>query len=100
MLAVLTIALGLSGLPGVCRAAELLGQARPGGVPEVLASVTSLSEEAMAHESAAGVQATPVITEQNGHARVLLWDELRAPPEAGSAINGTVTLSTGGAGGK
>jgi hypothetical protein len=64
----------------------------------VLASVTILSESAMARESAAGVQAGPVISEQNGHAKVLLWDELRAPPELPSGTNGTVTLTTGGPG--
>jgi hypothetical protein len=69
-------------------------------VPEVLASVTILSEAAMAHVSAAGVQSAPVISDQNGHARVLLWDELRAPPELPPGTNGAVTITTGGAGGK
>jgi len=54
----------------------------------------------MAHESAAGVQSAPVISDQNGHARVLLWDELRAPPELPPGANGAVTITTGGAGGK
>jgi hypothetical protein len=97
LLAVLALAFGIGASAGSCWAAEPLGPARPGGVPEILASVTILSETAMAHESAAGVQPVPVISDQNGHARVLLWDELRAPPDLPpGSTNGTVTLSTGG----
>jgi hypothetical protein len=96
----LAVVAGLGNLPGVCRAAEQLGPARPGGLPEVLASVTILSEAAMARESAAGVQPAPVISDQGGHARVMLWDELRTPPELPPGSNGTVTLSTGASSGK
>jgi hypothetical protein len=84
--------------PGNCRAAEPLGPARPSGLPEVLASVSVLSEAAMAKESAAGVEPAPIIGEQTGHARVLLWDEMKAPPELPLGTNGTVTLSIGGVG--
>jgi hypothetical protein len=96
----LAVIVGLGGLPGVCPAAEKLGPARPGGLPEVLASVTILSETAMARESAGALQPAPVISDQGGHARVMLWDELRAPPESPPGANGTVTVTTGGVGGK
>ncbi len=98
LLAALALCLGIAVSPGFCRAAEPLAPARPGGLPEVLASVTILSEAAMARESAAGLQAAPVVGNQSGQARVLLWDELKAPPELPPGTNGTVTLSTGGAG--
>jgi hypothetical protein len=100
LLGAFAVVLGLSGAPGVCFAAEPLGPARLGGLPEVLASVTILSDTAMARESAAGVQAAPVISDQGGHARVMLWDELKAPPELPPGTNGTVTLTTGSAGGR
>ena len=98
LLGAVALLLGLSGVPGVCRAGEQLGPARPGALPEVLASVTILSDTAMAHENATGAQPAPVITNQGGHARVMLWDELKAQPELPLGSNGTVTLSTGGAG--
>jgi hypothetical protein len=99
LLGVLALVLGLAWLPDSGRAAEPLGPARPGGLPEVLASVTTLSDTAMARESAAGVQPAPVLGDQAGHPRVLLWDEMKAPPELPLGTNGTVTLTTGASGG-
>ncbi|HUC10498.1 MAG TPA: hypothetical protein VL985_08735 [Stellaceae bacterium] len=92
------MALGIIGLPGLCPAAEPLLPAQPGGVPEFLASVTVLSEAAMARESAGGVQPAPIVGDQTGHARVMLWDELKASPELPPGTNGSVTLTTGGGG--
>jgi hypothetical protein len=94
LLAVLVVCLGIGVSSGACRAAEPLGPARPNGLPEVLASVTILSEAAMAQESAAGVQAAPMVGNQSGQAKVLLWDELKSPPQLPTEPSGTVTLST------
>lgn len=94
----LALVFGIAGSPDLCWAGEPLGPARPGGLPEVLASVTVLSEAAMARESAQGVQSSPVVGDQGGHSRVLLWDELRGPPQILPENSGTVTLSTGGSG--
>ncbi len=95
MLAALALVFGVGAPAGLCWAAEPPGPARSGGVPELLASVTILSETAMARESAAGVQPAPVMNEQNGHAKVLLWDELRAPPDLPPGTNTAVTITTG-----
>lgn len=85
----LTIALGglsvgglaVGGLSGSCRAAEPLAPAQPAGVPEMLASVTILSDAAMAREKGTGLQLPQILNDPTGRQRVLLWDELRAPPQ-------------------
>jgi hypothetical protein len=94
VLRALTMALGIAGLHSPCSAAGQSGAQHPGGLPEVLASVTVLSEAAMANETAAGVQAAPIVRDQSGLARILLWDELRVP-QLPSGTNGAVTLNTG-----
>lgn len=95
---VAAMAVGIAGLSGPCGAAELLPPARPGAVTEMLASVTVLSEAAMAKEAATGVAPAQIIGEQTGRGKVMLWDELRAPPELPPGTNGTVTLTIGGGG--
>jgi hypothetical protein len=89
------MAFGVCGLSGFCLAAEPMAPPIPGGVPEILASVTVLSESAMAKEAAAGVQSAPILGDQTGHARVMLWDELKAPPELPPGTSNAVTLTTG-----
>lgn len=99
LLAALVFALAGAILPAAGRAADPIGPARPGELPQLLASVTILSEAAMARETGAGIQPTPLINNPSGHSRVLLWDEMRAPPDLPpGATSGTVTLSTGGVG--
>jgi hypothetical protein len=88
------MAFGIASLHSPCSAAGQPGPQRPGGLPEVLASVTVLSEAAMANETAAGVQVAPIVRDQSGLARILLWDELRVP-QLPSGTNGAVTLNTG-----
>ncbi len=96
----LVIVFGLAALPGAGQAAEPIGAAQPGDPLKTLASVTLLSDIAMARESATGAQHAPVTSDQGEPAKVQLWDELRALPELPSAANGNVTLSTGGGAGK
>jgi hypothetical protein len=91
---VLALALAIGGLSTVCRAAEPLGSARPGGVPDVLASVTILSDAAMAKEKGAGLQLPQILNDPTGRQRVLLWDELRTPPQQLAPSNDP-TISTG-----
>ena len=78
---VLALALAIGGLSTTGRAAEPLGTAQPGGVPDMLASVTILSDAAMAKEKGAGLQLPQILNDPTGRQRVLLWDELRAPPQ-------------------
>jgi hypothetical protein len=77
----LTLALAVGGLSRECRAAEPLGPARPAGLPELLASVTILSDAAMAKEQGTGLQIPAILNDPSGRQRVLLWDELRASPQ-------------------
>jgi hypothetical protein len=92
------IAVGIVGFSGPCGAAELLPPARAGAASEVLASVTVLSEAAMAKEAATGAAPAQIIGDQTGRGKVMLWDEMRAPPDLPPGTNGTVTLTTGGGG--
>lgn len=78
---VLSLALALSGLSTVGHAAETLGPAHAAAVPEMLASVTILSDAAMAKEKGAGLQLPSILNDPTGRQRVLLWDELKAPPQ-------------------
>lgn len=96
LLAAAAIALSIFSLPGSSPAAEPLAAARPAELPEILANATVLSEAAMSKENAAGLQPAQIIGQDTGHAHVMLWDELKAPPELLPGANGTVTLSTGG----
>lgn len=96
LLAASAMALSMFSLPGPSLAAEPLGPTRPGDLPGILASATVLSEAAMSEENATGLQPAQIIGQDAGHARVMLWDELKAPPELPPGANGTVTLSTGG----
>ena len=61
VLRALTMAFGIVGLHSPCSAAGQSGAQHPSGLPEVLASVTVLSEAAMANETAARVQAAPIV---------------------------------------
>lgn len=88
---VLTLALAVGGLSTGCRAAELLGPARPAGLPELLASVTILSDAAMAKEQGTGLQIPAILDDPTGRQRVLLWDELRAPPQLAPATDPSIT---------
>lgn len=96
-LGTLAMAFGIAGFPGACPAAEAPGPQHPGGLLEVLASATVLSEAAMANQTAAGVQPSPLLGDQSGLARVLLWDELK-PPELPPGANGSVTVNTASSG--
>jgi hypothetical protein len=96
LLAAAAIALSIFCLPGSSLAAEPLAAARPAELPEILANATVLSEAAMSKENATGLQSAQSIGQDTGRARVMLWDELKAPPELPPGANGTVTLSTGG----
>jgi hypothetical protein len=96
LLAAAAIALSIFSVPGSSPAAEPLAAARPAELPEILANVTVLSEAAMSKENATGLQPAQIIGQDTGRARVMLWDELKAPPELLPGANGTVTLSTGG----
>jgi hypothetical protein len=96
LLAAAAIAVSIFSLPGSSPAAEPLAAARPAELPEILANATVLSEAAMSKESAAGLQPAQVIGQDTGHTHVMLWDELKAPPELLPGANGTVTLSTSG----
>jgi hypothetical protein len=78
---VLAVALAIGGLSAGCRAGEPVGSAQPNGVPEMLASVTILSDAAMAREKGAGLQLPQILNDPTGRQRVLLWDELRTPPQ-------------------
>jgi hypothetical protein len=96
LLAAAAIALSIFSLPGSSPAAEPLAAARPAELPEILANATVLSEAAMSKENASGLQPAQIIGQDTGRAHVMLWDELKAPPELPPGANGTVTLSTGG----
>lgn len=98
VLGVLAVVLGLALLSPECGAAEYLPTASAKNLPAVLASVTVLSDAAMANETAAGLRSSPVIEGAVGHARVLLWDELKAPPLLAPANNATLTVSPGNPG--
>jgi hypothetical protein len=52
----------------------------------------------MANETAAGLRSSAGIEGATGHARVLLWDELKAPPLLAPANNATLTVSPGSPG--
>ena len=97
VLAAIAIGFGIAGLSGFCGAAELLPPARQGAVSGVLASVTVLSEAAMSKEAATGSAPAQIIGDQTGHGKIILWDEMRSPPELPPGTNGTVTLTIGGA---
>jgi hypothetical protein len=84
----------IAGLHSPCSAADQPEAQWPGGLPEVLASITVLSEAAMVNETAARVQAAPIVRDQSGLPHILLWDELRVP-QLPSGANGAVTLNTG-----
>jgi len=86
----LALALAVSVLSTGCGAAELLGPARPTALPEVLASVTILSDAAMANEKGAGMQPATILNDPTGHQKVLLWDELRASPQLAPATEPTI----------
>lgn len=77
----LSLALAVAGLSTGCRAGEAPGPKQPAGIPEMLASVTILSDVAMANEKGAGLQLPAILNDPTGRQRVLLWDELRAPPQ-------------------
>jgi hypothetical protein len=94
LLGAITVTISLGALPLSGRAAELLPPASRAGGPAVLASVTVLSEAAMARESAAGVQPAQILGNQAAQPRVMLWDEMRTPPELPLGTNGTVSLTT------
>ena len=96
LLAAAAIALSIFSLPGSSPAAKPLAAARPAELPEILANATVLSEAAMSKENATGLQPAQFIGRDTGRARVMLWDELKAPPELPPGATGTVTLSTGG----
>ncbi len=96
VLAAIAMGFGIAGLSGFCGAAELLPPARQGAVSGVLASVTVLSEAAMAKEAATGSAPAQIMGDQTGRERVILWDEMRSPPELPPGTNGTVTLTIGG----
>jgi hypothetical protein len=96
LLAAAAITLSLFSLPDSSFAAEPLAAARPAELPEILANATVLSEAAMSKENATGLQPAQVLGQDTGRARVMLWDELKAPPELPPGTNGTVTLSIGG----
>jgi hypothetical protein len=91
-LGALTLAIAVGVLSTGCGAAELLGPARPTGLPPLLASVTILSDAAMANEKGTGLQAPAILNDPAGHARVLLWDELRAPPQLAPATEPTINI--------
>ncbi len=93
----LVAALGLAILSTGCGATEYLPAASAKNLPAVLASVTVLSDAAMANETAAGLR-SPVMQGAVGHARVLLWDELKAPPLLAPANNATLTVTPGNLG--
>ena len=95
VLGVLAVVLGLAVLATDCGAAEYLPTASAKNLPAVLASVTVLSDAAMANETAAGLRSSPGIEGATGHARVLLWDELKAPPLLAPPNNATLTVSPG-----
>lgn len=98
VLAALAMALGLGSGAAGCAAAELLAPARPPNLPAVLASVTVLSDAAMANETGAGLRSSAVIDDATGHAKVMLWDELRGPPQIVPTNNATLTVTGGGPG--
>lgn len=98
VLGALVAALVLAVLSTGCGAAEYLPAASAKNLPAVLASVTVLSDAAMANETAAGLRSSAVIEGAVGHARVLLWDELKAPPLLAPANNATLTVSPGSPG--
>jgi hypothetical protein len=91
---VLALALAMAGLSTGCRAGEPVGPGQPAGVPDVLASVTILSDAAMAREKGAGLQLPQILNDPTGRQRVLLWDELKAPPQQLLPSNDP-TISTG-----
>jgi hypothetical protein len=95
LLQALTLTIGISVLSSACGAAEPVGPARPAGLPELLASVTILSDSAMANEKGAGLWSPAILNDNaTSHAKVLLWDELRTPTQQlGPAPD--VTLNTG-----
>jgi hypothetical protein len=72
-------------------AAELLGPARPAGLPELLASVTILSDAAMANEKGTGLHAPTILDDPTGHQKVMLWDELKTVPQLAPATDPTVS---------
>lgn len=68
------------------RAADLLGPLNRPGVPELLASVSNLSDAAMADEKATGTQPPALLNDPTGRQRVLLWDEYHVSPQLGPEV--------------
>lgn len=92
-LGALTLSICVGVLSTGCGAAELLRPASAADLPALLASVTVLSDAAMANEKGAGLQSPAILNDATGHARVTLWDELKAsPPQPTTAPNVTVTI--------
>ncbi len=96
--AVLGLALGSAVVSTGCSAAEYLPTASAKNLTAMLASVTVLSNAAMANETAAGLRSSAVIQGATGHTRVTLWDELKAPPLLAPANNVTLTVTPGNPG--
>lgn len=97
----LAFALGmglLSAVSSACSAAERSRTAQPAGVPPILASITVLSDTAMAGETGTGLHPAAIIGDTAGHPRVLLWDELKISPQLAPISNATATIDTGGPG--
>lgn len=91
---VLMAALALGGLSESCRAAELPGPPRPAGLFELLASVTTLSDAAMADEKATGLHPPVILNDPTGRQRVQLWDEFNTSPQQLAPAT-TPTINTG-----
>jgi hypothetical protein len=90
LLVALAVAIGFGVIATGCGAAELLGTARRANLPALLASVTGLSDAAMANEKGTGLRSPVILDDATGRARVLLWDELRISPQLAPATDSTM----------
>lgn len=90
------LAFGVGVLSAGCGAAELPGPAHAPQLSALLTSFAVLSDAAMANQTGTGLRPPAIIGGATGHARVLLWDEMRPPPQLPPPASGTVTTTIGG----
>lgn len=96
ILGALTLALGLGVVSAGCGAAELTGAAHPAGVATLLASVTVLSDVAMANQNGTGLRSPAIAGGEPGHPTVTLWDEMKPMPQLSPMANGPTPPTIGG----
>jgi|SRR5271166_1880855 len=97
VLAAVTLALGVEGLPLDCCAAGPPGAGLGSELRALLASSSVLSDAAMARQAGTGLRPAEIVDQVAGPPRVLLWDELKPSPQLPPPAVGIVTIGPGGA---